>query len=207
MYGMPDRNARVEAALDRLGLAARGDQLAGTLSGGWKQRLALSACLLHEPLLLLLDEPTAGVDPEARREFWEELHAFAATGITVLVSTHYMDEAERCHKLAYILNGRLLAQGTVEEVIAGQALVGWSVEGPDLAALARDLRALPGVEQIAAFGGRLHVVGRDAQRLDAELAPFRADTRYRWERVQPGLEDVFIHLMRNADAAPAENPR
>jgi ABC-2 type transport system ATP-binding protein len=207
MYGMPDRNARVEAALDRLGLTARGDQLAGTLSGGWKQRLALSACLLHEPLLLLLDEPTAGVDPEARREFWEELHAFAATGITVLVSTHYMDEAERCHKLAYILNGRLLAQGSVEEVVAGQALVGWSVAGPDLASLARDLRALPGVEQVAAFGGRLHVVGRDAQRLDADLAPFRADTRYRWERVQPGLEDVFIHLMRSADAAAAENPR
>jgi ABC-2 type transport system ATP-binding protein len=207
MYGMADRNARVEAALDRLGLTARGDQLAGTLSGGWKQRLALSACLLHEPSLLLLDEPTAGVDPEARREFWEELHAFAATGITVLVSTHYMDEAERCHKLAYILNGRLLAQGTVEEVVAGQALVGWSVAGPDLASLARDLRALAGVEQIAAFGGRLHVVGRDAQRLDADLAPFRADPRYRWERVQPGLEDVFIHLMRNAEATPAENPQ
>jgi hypothetical protein len=153
MYGLPDRNARVEAALDRLGLTARGDQLAGTLSGGWKQRLALSACLLHEPSLLLLDEPTAGVDPEARREFWEELHAFAATGITVLVSTHYMDEAERCHKLAYILNGRLLAQGTPEDVVAEQALVGWSVEGPDLGALAHELRTLPGVEQIAAFEG------------------------------------------------------
>jgi ABC-2 type transport system ATP-binding protein len=207
MYGLPDRNARVEAALDRLGLTARGDQLAGTLSGGWKQRLALSACLLHEPSLLLLDEPTAGVDPEARREFWEELHAFAATGITVLVSTHYMDEAERCHKLAYILNGRLLAQGTPEDVVAGQALVGWSVEGPDLGALAHELRTLPGVEQIAAFGGRLHVVGRDAQQLDAALAPFRTDMRYRWEQVQPGLEDVFIHLMRNADAAPVENAK
>ena len=198
MYGMADRNAKVEASLGRLGLTARGDQLAGTLSGGWKQRLALAACLLHEPQLLLLDEPTAGVDPEARREFWEELHAFAATGITVLVSTHYMDEAERCHKLAYILNGRLLTQGTVEEVIAKQALVGWSVEGPDLAALAHELRAVPSVEQIAAFGGRLHVVGRDADKMTAELAPFRANARYKWEPVQPGLEDVFIHLMRNA---------
>ena len=177
---------------------ARGKQLAGTLSGGWKQRLALAACLLHDPQLLLLDEPTAGVDPEARREFWEELHAYAATGITVLVSTHYMDEAERCHKLAYILNGRLLAQGTADEVVASQALVGWSVDGPDLAALARELRDLPSVEQIAAFGDRLHVVGRDPERLAADLAPWRADLRYRWETVEPGLEDVFIHLMRTA---------
>ena len=207
MYGMADRNAHVEKALDRLGLTKRGNQLAGTLSGGWKQRLALAACLLHEPQLLLLDEPTAGVDPEARREFWEELHAFAATGISVLVSTHYMDEAERCHKLAYILNGRLLAQGTVLEVIAGQHLVGWSVEGPDLPSLARDVRSLPAVEQVAAFGGCLHVVGRDAQRLAADLAPWRADPRYRWEPVQPGLEDVFIHLMRNASDAPvADEP-
>ena len=207
MYGMADRDAHVEKALDRLGLTKRGNQLAGTLSGGWKQRLALAACLLHEPQLLLLDEPTAGVDPEARREFWEELHAFAATGISVLVSTHYMDEAERCHKLAYILNGRLLAQGTVLEVVAGQHLVGWSVEGPDLPSLARDVRSLPAVEQVAAFGGRLHVVGRDARRLAADLAPWRADPRYRWEPVQPGLEDVFIHLMRNASDAPvADEP-
>jgi ABC-2 type transport system ATP-binding protein len=205
MYGMPDRVARVDAALDRLGLLERGDQLAGTLSGGWKQRLALAACLLHDPELLLLDEPTAGVDPEARREFWEELHAFAATGITVLVSTHYMDEAERCHKLAYILNGRLLAQGTAEEVVAKQALVGWSVGGPELATLAAELRQLPSVEQIAAFGDRLHVVGRDKARLDADLAPWRADARYRWEPVAPGLEDVFIHLMRTAKDASEDS--
>ncbi len=198
MYGLPDRVARVDAALDRLGLVERGDQLAGTLSGGWKQRVALAACLLHDPELLLLDEPTAGVDPEARREFWEELHAFASTGITVLVSTHYMDEAERCHKLAYILNGRLLAQGTAAEVVASQKLVGWAVEGPDLMALASELRALPACEQVAAFGDRLHVIGRDRARLDADLAPFRADPRYHWEAVEPGLEDVFIHLMRTA---------
>ena len=198
MYGLPDRVARVDAALDRLGLVERGDQLAGTLSGGWKQRVALAACLLHDPQLLLLDEPTAGVDPEARREFWEELHAFAATGITVLVSTHYMDEAERCHKLAYILNGRLLAQGTADEVVASQKLVGWAVDGPHLAALADELRGLPSVEQIAAFGDRLHVVGRDKESLDTDLAPFRLDPNYHWEVVEPGLEDVFIHLMRTA---------
>ncbi len=199
MYGMPDRKAKVEAAIERLGLAARAGQLAGTLSGGWKQRLALTACLLHEPQLLLLDEPTAGVDPQARREFWEELHGFAAGGITVLVSTHYMDEAERCHKLGYILNGRLLAQGTAAEVIASQALVGWSVEGSELPALAEKLRTLPAVEQVAAFGERLHVVGRDAAKLDEALAPLQAGRQWRWQRVEPGLEDVFIHLMRNAE--------
>jgi ABC-2 type transport system ATP-binding protein len=198
MYALKDGRQRTETTLASLGLAARGDQLAGALSGGWKQRLALAACLLHEPQLLLLDEPTAGVDPKARREFWEELHAFAAKGITVLVSTHYMDEAERCHKLAYILEGRLLAQGTTAEVVASQALVGWSVEGPDLPALAQRLRGLTDVEQVAAFGEDLHVVGRDAARLDAALAPFVADARYRWTRVEPGLEDVFIHLMRRA---------
>jgi len=198
MYALPDRNRRTEAALAALGLTARGDQLAGTLSGGWKQRLALAACLLHEPQLLLLDEPTAGVDPKARREFWEELHALAAAGITVLVSTHYMDEAERCHKLAYILDGRLLAQGTAAEVVAAQGLVGWSVAGDGLPALAQRLRALPDVEQVAAFGDVLHVIGRDASRLDAALAPFLADPGQRWQKIVPGLEDVFIHLMRSA---------
>ncbi len=198
MYSLKDGRQRTEATLASLGLTARGDQLAGTLSGGWKQRLALAACLLHEPDLLLLDEPTAGVDPKARREFWEELHTLAATGITVLVSTHYMDEAERCHKLAYILEGRLLAQGTTAEVVASQALVGWSVEGPDLPALALRLRSLPEVEQVAAFGDLLHVVGRDAARLDAALAPFIADSAFRWGRIEPGLEDVFIHLMSTA---------
>ena len=201
MYALQDGRQRTEATLGSLGLAARGDQLAGTLSGGWKQRLALAACLLHEPQLLLLDEPTAGVDPKARREFWEQLHALAASGITVLVSTHYMDEAERCHKLAYILEGRLLAQGTTAEVVAQQALVGWSVVGSDRPALAQRLRALPEVLQVAAFGDALHVVGRDAARLDAALAPFRTDPRHRWQRVEPGLEDVFIHLMRAAGEA------
>jgi ABC-2 type transport system ATP-binding protein len=199
MYGMDRVKARVEAALARLGLVDRARQLAGELSGGWKQRLALAACLLHEPQLLLLDEPTAGVDPKARRDFWDELHALAAQGITVLVSTHYMDEAERCHKLAYILNGRLLAQGTAREVVASQSLCTWSVEGAGLATLASELRGLPGVEQVAAFGAALHVTGPDADRLDAALAPFKAAPGRRWVRVDPGLEDVFIHLMKNGE--------
>jgi ABC-2 type transport system ATP-binding protein len=205
MYSLRDGRERTEAALASLGLTARGDQLAGELSGGWKQRLALAACLLHGPRLLLLDEPTAGVDPKARREFWEELHALAADGITVLVSTHYMDEAERCHKLAYILEGRLLAQGTNAEVVASQHLVGWSVGGPDLPALAQRLRSLPAVGQVAAFGETLHVIGRDAAQLDAALAPFTALPGYRWQKVEPGLEDVFIHLMRDAGNGSAES--
>jgi len=198
MYGMHDSAARVERSLDHLGLKASADKLAGALSGGWKQRLALAACLLHEPRLLLLDEPTAGVDPKARRDFWDELHTLAARGITVLVSTHYMDEAERCHKLGYILYGRLLAQGTAKEIIAAQPLVTWAVTGDDLSGLAERLRALSSVEQVAAFGTVLHVTGSDAVRLETELAALRAEPGRQWRRVDPGLEDVFIHLMRTA---------
>ena len=197
MYGMTERRRHVDETLAHLGLAERGNQLAGTLSGGWKQRLALAACLLHAPDLLLLDEPTAGVDPKARRDFWDELHALAAHGITVLVSTHYMDEAERCHKLGYILNGSLLAQGTASEVIASQALVTWAVEGEALPALAAKLRTLSAVEQVASFGAVLHVTGSNRERLKAALEPFMDTPALHWREVEPGLEDVFIHLMRN----------
>ena len=206
MYGMTDIDTRVDASLAGLGLADRADQLAGELSGGWKQRLALAACLLHEPKLLLLDEPTAGVDPKARREFWDELHALAAQGITVLVSTHYMDEAERCHKLGYILNGRLLIQGTAAEVVASQSLVTWAVDGPELAGLAARLRGLPGVDQVAAFGAMLHVTASDAQRLDETLAPFKAEPGRQWRRLEPSLEDVFINLMQRGDSAATAAP-
>jgi ABC-2 type transport system ATP-binding protein len=177
------------------------------LSGGWKQRLALAACLLHDPKLLLLDEPTAGVDPKARRDFWEELHALAARGITVLVSTHYMDEAERCHKLGYILNGKLLVQGTAREVIESQSLTTWSVTGDGLPALAARLRALPAVEQVAAFGTALHVTGSDGERLRAALAPLMREPGWTWAEVEPGLEDVFIHLMRDAAEPHGVKPR
>jgi len=207
MYGMKDARPKVDAALDHLGLTARAGQLAGALSGGWKQRLALAACLLHDPKLLLLDEPTAGVDPKARRDFWEELHALAARGITVLVSTHYMDEAERCHKLGYILNGKLLVQGTASEVIASQSLTTWSVTGEEPPALAGRLRALPAVEQVAAFGTALHVTGSNREQLRAELAPLMTTPGWTWQEVEPGLEDVFIHLMRDAVEAPGARPR
>jgi ABC-2 type transport system ATP-binding protein len=198
MYGMKESDDRIERAIAELGLKDRADQLAGALSGGWKQRLALAACLLHDPQLLLLDEPTAGVDPKARRDFWDELHGLAARGITVLVSTHYMDEAERCHKLGYILDGRLLAQGTAQEIIDSQSLYTWSVTGEDLAELEKRLRELPEVEQVAAFGNTLHVTGTDREALKRALEPFMSEPDRQWSEAEPGLEDVFIHLMRGA---------
>ncbi|HRT06367.1 MAG TPA: ABC transporter ATP-binding protein [Kiritimatiellia bacterium] len=198
MYGMSPRRKIVEETLAELGLADRADQLTGALSGGWKQRLALAACMLRRPQLLLLDEPTAGVDPSARRDFWEELHRLAAQGISVLVSTHYMDEAERCHKLAYIAYGELLAQGTAGDVTAAQGLSTWAVHGDGLGPLAEALRGRPGVEQTALFGATLHASGRDGAALERTLREATAGTACRLERTDTGLEDVFIHLMAHA---------
>lgn len=196
MYEVDDRKRRVREALERLGLASRKDQLAGTLSGGWKQRLALAACLIHEPKLLLLDEPTAGVDPAARREFWDHIHELAHSGITVLVSTHYMDEAERCHALAYIAYGKLLAHGTMKEVMDQAGLSTWEVEGEGVMDVAAQLRGEPGVEMVAPFGNTLHVTGTDAGKLAAAVKAVRRDG-IRVRQVDPTLEDVFIHLMRD----------
>lgn len=198
MYEMRGRREAVDRALEGLNLANRATQLAGSLSGGWKQRLALAACMLHQPDLLLLDEPTAGVDPKARREFWQELHALAARGISVLVSTHYMDEAERCHKLAYIAYGQLMTQGTAAEIIAEQGLSTWEVAGGDLSAISDRLRGQPGVDQVAAFGAALHVTGRDADALEATLRGATAGTGWRIAPAATGLEDVFIHLMNRS---------
>lgn len=195
MYSMPDRTTAVPAAIDELGLTSRQNQLAGSLSGGWKQRLALAACMLHRPKLLLLDEPTAGVDPKARREFWEEIHRLTAGGLSVLVSTHYMDEAERCHRVAYIAYGKMLVNGTVDEVVRGQNLTTFAVSGPELPALSQHLQTQPGVGQVTPFGNTLHVTGTDATALSAALAPLRGDARYRIEQVDSTLEDVFISLM------------
>jgi len=194
MYGMPDRHKSVADAIAQLGLEHRKEQLAGTLSGGWKQRLALAACMLHEPKLLLLDEPTAGVDPKARRDFWEQIHWLAAKGITVLVSTHYMDEAERCHRLAYLSYGRVLAQGTPDEVVADAGLTTWTVEGANLHELINELKDLPGIEQVVPFGTALHVSGSDAATLQASIAPFQSRDALRWTQTEPGLEDVFVKL-------------
>lgn len=198
IYGVPNPVAAAKAAVERLGLAGRDEQLAGSLSGGWKQRLALGACILPSPQLLLLDEPTAGVDPKARREFWAQIHALAAEGLTVLVSTHYMDEAERCHEIAYIAYGELLAQGTVEQVVAGAGLSTWSVTGGDPAALARELLDRPGVELVAPFGASVHVGGHDTAALEAAIAPFRGRPELDWRKDEPTLEDVFIDLMNRS---------
>jgi len=205
MYGMKDRKTVVRDALEQLGLAERRNQLAGALSGGWKQRLALAACMLHRPRLLLLDEPTAGVDPQARRDFWEEIHALAAGGISVLVSTHYMDEAERCHRLAYIAYGSLLATGTPDEVLHLFRLSTWAVQGPraPLAVLALKLHDQPGVAHVTAFGNTLHVTGEDEAELERAIAQFRADPEFAWTRSVPSLEDVFIHLMPKNGDGPA----
>jgi ABC-2 type transport system ATP-binding protein len=197
MYDVPNRREAVRKSIEQLGLAGRQRQLAGQLSGGWKQRLALAACLIHQPKLLLLDEPTAGVDPKARRDFWEHIHQLAGEGLTFLITTHYMDEAERCHRLGYISYGNLLTHGTVDQVVAHVGLTTWSVSGPDLLELARQLREQPGIQQAVAFGTALHVSGDDAAALERAIAPFRREP-YRWEQERSGLEDVFIHLMEHS---------
>jgi ABC-2 type transport system ATP-binding protein len=198
LFCLPDPVGAARAMIQRLGLQGREEQLAGSLSGGWKQRLALGACTLPNPKLLLLDEPTAGVDPKARREFWNEIHALAAEGLTVLVSTHYMDEAERCHEIAYIAYGELLVHGTVDEVIAHSALHTYNVSGADINGLLHDLDGKPGVDMVAPFGTSLHVSGRDPTALEAAIAPYRDTPGLKWEKSEPSLEDVFIDLMSRA---------
>ncbi len=198
IYGVENPRAAARAAIERLGLSGREEQIAGELSGGWKQRLALGACTLPGPQLLLLDEPTAGVDPKARREFWNEIHALAAHGLTVLVSTHYMDEAERCHEIAYIAYGELLVHGTVDQVIASAQLTTYVVsatDGEGLNQLSEEITGKPGIDMVAPFGTSLHVSGRDAAALDAAIAPYRQRKSLDWKPSQPSLEDVFIDLM------------
>jgi ABC-2 type transport system ATP-binding protein len=198
VHGLDQRQQRVKDALDRLGLHERRKQLAGKLSGGWKQRMALAATTLHEPELLLLDEPTAGVDPLARRQFWDEIHALSAQGLTVLVSTHYMDEAERCHDIAYIAYGRLMARGTATEILQHVGIVTWEGEGPGIDRLSQEIAKLPGVEAAAPFGITLHVSGANHAALEKALAPYQHPP-FVWKRTQPTLEDAFIHLMGKSE--------
>jgi ABC-2 type transport system ATP-binding protein len=204
IYDIPDAPQAALAMISRLGLEGREEQLASMLSGGWKQRLSLGACTLPNPQLLLLDEPTAGVDPRARREFWQEIHKLASEGLTVLVSTHYMDEAERCHEIAYIANGQLLTQGTVDEVVAKAGLTTFTVSTVNgnngLAKLSAALTGQPGVDMVAPFGTSLHVCGRDASKLEEAVAPYRTDPQLTWTRSEPTLEDVYIDLMSQANS-------
>lgn len=198
MYRVKDRKNRVDGALADLGLADRAGQLAGTLSGGWKQRLALAACLIHDPKLLLLDEPTAGVDPKARRDFWDEIRRLSKAGVTVLVSTHYMDEAIQCDFITYIAYGRKLIDGRATEIPTMVGLTTWRAEGPELVALEDQLKGQPGVDQVARFGSALHVSGTDAAALAATVAKFQENKRQRWSEVPAGLEEAFIYLMAGA---------
>jgi ABC-type multidrug transport system ATPase subunit len=194
VYQMPNPHAAVEGIMNRMGLADRRDQLAGHLSGGWKQRLALAACILHEPKLLLLDEPTAGVDAKARREFWDLIHDMAGEGLTILVSTHYMDEAERCKRIVYLANGRIVVQGSAEDVSRQSGLIVFEAAGDDVDAAARRLRRMPGVEAAAVFGRAIRVAGTDRSILEGSVRAATSAT-LSWQEVEPRLEDVFIHML------------
>lgn len=198
IYGVRDRKKVIAATLEKMRLAPFSERLAGALSGGWKQRLALSCALLHQPKLLLLDEPTAGIDPKARRDFWDDLYELSGAGVTTLISTHYMDEAERCHRLAYLAYGELLVTGSPKEIVAGAGLSSWTVSGDDLHALSAALRQLPGVDQVVPFGVTLRVGGRDPALLAESLAPFQRGPQ-QWEESVTTLEEVFIHLMRGRE--------
>ena len=198
MYRLDRQRQRVNAALADLGLADRQGQLAGSLSGGWKQRLALAACLLHEPDLLLLDEPTAGVDPKARRDFWDEIRLLSAKGVTVLVSTHYMDEAVQCDFITYIAYGRKLIDGPSSDIPAMVGLVTYRVSGPEISALEAQLRQEDGIAQVARFGAVLHVSGTDRPKLEQVVERYRRRGTHEWVEKKSELEEAFIYLMTGA---------
>jgi ABC-2 type transport system ATP-binding protein len=196
IYNLPNKNQAIDNALNNFGLHNFADHLSGSLSGGWRQRTALAACMIHNPKLLLLDEPTAGVDPKARRDFWEDLHTLAASGVSILVSTHYMDEAERCHKLAYILNGNLITYGRAKEIIEHEGLYTFLISGDNLTELSEQLRAMPGVEQTIVFGENLHLSGTNLKLLNKIVDDLQQNGKYNIEKISTSLEDVFIHLMK-----------
>lgn len=202
IYDIPDAEERIDSTIKSLHLDKNAHKLAGQLSGGWKQRLALAACTMHKPKLLLLDEPTAGVDPKARREFWDEIHNMASEGLTVLVSTHYMDEAERCHAIIYMSNGKMVVNGTVQEIIKGAGLTTWVVKGKELIHLMKELEKDPAVTTVAPFGDSLHVSGIDADALDKAIKPYMRRSGTKWHKEQPSFEDVFISYMsKNSNGA------
>ncbi len=203
LYGIDNHMEKVEKAVEHLGFSKqRQKQLAGNLSGGWQQRLALASAMLHDPKVLLLDEPTAGVDPQARRDFWDEIHALSEQGITSLVTTHYMDEAERCNRIAYLAYGHILTRGTTKKVVDEAGLTVWSICGNNLSKIATNLKKQPGVEQVTPFGNELHIVGHDPEALEKAIKPYQKESEcepYDCRKTQASLEDVFISLAAQAE--------
>jgi len=202
IYEEENYKQKVREMMEELGLDAYGKILAGRLSGGWKQRLSLAAALIHDPKLLLLDEPTAGVDPKARREFWDYISHLTMKGISSLVSTHYMDEAERCNRLAYIVYGHLKAEGTVTDIIQGSGLLTYSATGKGLMSAVQSLHGLPGVEQVVMWGNTLRIAGTNRQLLEQATKQFPA---FQWELVNTSLEEVFIHFVADETAQEANH--
>ena len=197
VYQMENRQEHVQRVLKEMEFSSRADQLAGNMSGGWKQRLALACCLLHEPKVLLLDEPTAGVDPKARRDFWDIIHDFSQKGITTLVTTHYMDEAERCTRLAYISYGKLMVEGMMEDIIAQSGLHAWSVSGKGVAVMIPELKANKAIDQVAIFGNTVHVCGKDKEKLQQAIAAYDTE-QHHWRPMDPTIEDVFLNLVEKS---------
>ena len=200
LYQLPDRAKVVADTMERMSLTNRAGQFARNLSGGWKQRMALAACVMHRPKLLLLDEPTAGVDAKARREFWDLINDMAAEGMTVLVSTHYMDEAERCKRVVYLSGGKLIVQGTAEDVVRDAKLIVFELTGAGLDKISKRLRGAPGVESATIFGQALRVVGLDRPALEQSIAEQGRHDGVTAEEVPARLDDVFIHLLHDQEA-------
>lgn len=216
LYELPNRKQIVEKTLVELGLEKRQNQLAGSLSGGWKQRLSLAAVTMHEPKLLLLDEPTAGVDPQARRDFWQQIHRLSEQGLTVLVSTHYMDEAERCDHIVYLAYGKLITQGTVNEIIQQSGLISFETtnnytpemqstqpESPtenNIRSLLSEIQALPSIEEASFYADKIKVSGHNSQAMQQDFVALnqilqsRGQSVIHWQTVTPTLEDAFIAL-------------
>jgi len=196
LYALTDRKEKVIHMMDRLNLTRYARQRASTLSGGWKQRLSLAAALLHDPLLLLLDEPTASVDPKSRREFWELMHGFSSEGITILLSSHNMNEIAHCNNIAYVADGKLLMIGDVKKIIYGANLTTWKVMGENLNLLARQLQMTEGIDLVSTYFDSLHISGFNEADLMQALAPYMLKPLYRWKQITTTLEDVFVCLSK-----------